>query len=204
MGHFVRLIPLQYVKAANDDRNDAATISEAASRSSLRSVVVKTVDHQADNIILKRREMRVSQRTQAINVLRDAVAFGAVAVKFAARLTQLASDSVPLVRLPRPHGLDGRAGKLRLRAPFRRMVGSDAKGTLRRWQAAPGQDQQGRQRAASTCWVDPRRGTRQREDGTSPPRSGSAACKRSTKNRVADGHLKHGTLALSDTLRRVS
>ena len=102
LGHRVRLIPPQYVKPfvkrAKNDRNDTEAISEAASRPSMRSVVVKTLDQQADGIILKHREMLVSQRTQAINALRGhAAEFGVVAakgvVKVAALLTVLAADS---------------------------------------------------------------------------------------------------------------
>src|SRR5712691_7553764 len=56
LGHRVRLIPPQYVKPfvkrSKNDRNDAEAISEAASRPSMRSVVVKTLDQQADGIIL--------------------------------------------------------------------------------------------------------------------------------------------------------
>jgi transposase len=64
----------------------------------MRSVVVKTVDQQADGIILKHREMLVSQRTQAINALRGhAAEFGVVAakgiVKVAPLLTELAADN---------------------------------------------------------------------------------------------------------------
>jgi transposase len=86
LGHRVRLIPPQYVKPfvkrAKNDRNDAEAISEAASRPTMRSVVVKTADQQADGIILKHREMLVSQRTQAINALRGhAAEFGVVAAK---------------------------------------------------------------------------------------------------------------------------
>lgn len=102
LGHRVRLIPPQYVKPfvkrAKNDRNDAEAISEAASRPSMRSVVVKTIEQQADGIILKHREMLVSQRTQAINALRGhAAEFGVVAakgtVKIAALLAELAADS---------------------------------------------------------------------------------------------------------------
>ena len=102
LGHRVRLIPPQYVKPfvkrTKNDRNDAEAISEAASRPTMRSVVVKTVDQQADGIILKHREMLVGQRTQAINALRGhAAEFGVVAakgtVKVAALLTELAADS---------------------------------------------------------------------------------------------------------------
>jgi transposase len=102
LGHQVRLIPPQYVKPfvkrAKNDRNDAEAINEAASRPTMRSVVVKTVDQQASGIILKHREMLVSQRTQAINALRGhAMEFGAVAakgtVKVVALLAELAADS---------------------------------------------------------------------------------------------------------------
>jgi transposase len=102
LGHRVRLIPPQYVKPfvkrAKNDRNDAEAISEAASRPSMRSVVVKTLEQQADGIILKHREMLVGQRTQAINALRGhAAEFGVVAakgiVKVAALLAVLAADS---------------------------------------------------------------------------------------------------------------
>jgi len=102
LGHQVRLIPPQYVKPfvkrAKNDRNDAEAINEAASRPTMRSVVVKTVDQQADGIILKHREMLVGQRTQAINALRGhAAEFGVVAakgiVKVAALLAVLAADN---------------------------------------------------------------------------------------------------------------
>src|ERR1017187_5763234 len=101
LGHRVRLIPPQYVrpfvKRAKNDRNDAEAISEAASRPTMRSVPVKTVEQQADGIILKHREMLVSQRTQAINALRGhATEFGVVAakgtIKVAALLTERAAD----------------------------------------------------------------------------------------------------------------
>ena len=86
LGHRVRLIAPQYVKPfvkrAKNDRNDAEAISEAASRPSMRSVAIKTVDQQAEGIILKHREMLVGQRTQAINGLRGhAAEFGVVAAK---------------------------------------------------------------------------------------------------------------------------
>jgi len=94
LGHRVRLIPPQYVKPfvkrAKNDRNDAEAISEAASRPTMPSVAVKTVDQQADVIILKHREMLVSQRTQAINALRGhAAEFGVVAAKGTVNVTAL-------------------------------------------------------------------------------------------------------------------
>ena len=93
-GHDVRLIPPQYVKPfvkrAKNDRNDAEAISEAASRPTMRSVAVKTVEQQADVIILKHREMMVNQRTQAINALRGhAMEFGVVVAKGTAKVEPL-------------------------------------------------------------------------------------------------------------------
>jgi transposase len=102
LGHRVRLIPPQYVKPfvkrAKNDRNDAEAISEAASRPTMSSVVVKTTDQQADVIVLRHREMLVAQRTQAINALRGhAAEFGVVAAKgtvnVTALLEKLAADS---------------------------------------------------------------------------------------------------------------
>ncbi len=102
LGHRVRLIPPQYVKPfvkrAKNDRNDAEAISEAASRPSMRSVAIKTIDQQADGIILKHREMLISQRTQSINALRGhAAEFGVVAAKGACKvavlLATLAADN---------------------------------------------------------------------------------------------------------------
>jgi transposase len=105
LGHRVRLIPAQYVKPfvkrAKNDRNDAEAISDAASRPTMRSVPVKTVEQQADAIILKHREMLVAQRTQAINALRGhAAEFGIIAAKgklnLAALLAKLAEcDEIP-------------------------------------------------------------------------------------------------------------
>ena len=102
LGHRVRLIPPQYVKPfvkrAKNDRNDAEAISEAAARPSMRAVPVKTVEQQAEAMILKHREMLVGQRTQAINALRGhAAEFGTVVAKgcqnVVALLTALAADS---------------------------------------------------------------------------------------------------------------
>ena len=79
-----------FVKRAKNDRNDAEAISEAASRPLMRSVAVKTVDQQAEGIVLKHREMLVSQRTQAINALRGhAAEFGVVVAKGTCKVTAL-------------------------------------------------------------------------------------------------------------------
>lgn len=107
MGHRVKLIPPQYVKPfvkrSKNDRNDAEAICEAASRPTMRTVPVKTVDEQAATIIVKHREVLVGQRTQAINALRGhAAEFGIIAAKgcsnVAALLVVLADDkAIPAV-----------------------------------------------------------------------------------------------------------
>lgn len=86
MGHRVKLIPPQYVKPFvrrnKNDRNDAEAIGEAASRPSMPTVPVKSLDEQAGTIIVKHREMLVGQRTAAINALRGhAAEFGVIAAK---------------------------------------------------------------------------------------------------------------------------
>lgn len=71
-----------FVKRSKNDRNDAEAISEAASRPSMRTVSVKSVDEQTATIVVKHREMLVGQRTQAINALRGhAAEFGVIAAK---------------------------------------------------------------------------------------------------------------------------
>jgi transposase len=68
LGHNVRLIPPQYVKPfvkrSKNDRNDAEAINEAAARPSMRSVAIKTIDQQAQGIILKHREMLVGRKRE--------------------------------------------------------------------------------------------------------------------------------------------
>jgi transposase len=105
MGHEVKLIPPQYVKPfvkrTKNDRNDAAAISEAASRPDMRYVPVKSAEIQADGIELTSRTMLVDQRTSLINALRGhAAEFGVVSAKgqhLAGKLLELIaeSDEVP-------------------------------------------------------------------------------------------------------------
>lgn len=96
MGHRVRLLPAQYVKPfvkrSKNDRTDAAAICEAASRPGMSSVPVKSVQQQADAMILKHRELLVAQRTAAINALRGhAAEFGVIAAKGTAQVKTLAA-----------------------------------------------------------------------------------------------------------------
>jgi transposase len=85
-GHRVKLIPPQYVKPfvkrGKNDRNDAEAICVAASRPSMTFVPVKSATQQAELMILRTRELLVSQRTQLVNALRGhAAEFGVIAAK---------------------------------------------------------------------------------------------------------------------------
>ncbi len=86
LGHKVRLIPPQYVKAyvkrGKNDRNDAEAICEAAGRPGMHFVPVKSVTQQAQGMVLKVRETLVGQRTLLVNTLRGhATEFGVIAGK---------------------------------------------------------------------------------------------------------------------------
>jgi len=83
LGHEVRLIPPQYVKAylkrGKNDAADAAAICEAATRPSMRFVPIKSEEQQAVLIMHRARDLLVRQRTQLINALRGHLAeFGLI------------------------------------------------------------------------------------------------------------------------------
>jgi transposase len=83
LGHDVRLIPPQYVKAylkrGKNDAADAAAICEAVTRPSMRFVPIKDEEQQAVLVMHRARELLVRQRTQLINALRGHLAeFGLI------------------------------------------------------------------------------------------------------------------------------
>ena len=83
LGHEVRLMPPQYVKAyvkrGKNDAADAAAICEAVARPSMRFVPVKTEEQQSALAMHRVRELLVRQRTQLINAVRGHLAeFGLV------------------------------------------------------------------------------------------------------------------------------
>jgi transposase len=83
MGHDVRLIPPQHVKAfvrgQKNDRNDAAAICEAARRPDMRTVAVKSIEQQQVLSLHRLRQLLVKQRTGMINQLRGLLSeFGIV------------------------------------------------------------------------------------------------------------------------------
>ena len=84
LGHEVRLMPAQYVKAYIKRNKhaaaDAEAICEAVQRPMMRFVPVKTADQQAAVLLHRGRERLVRQRTGLVNALRGHLAeFGLIA-----------------------------------------------------------------------------------------------------------------------------
>ena len=91
MGHTVRLLPPQHVKAFSrvhkSDAHDALAIAEAASRPNLHPVPVKSLDQQDLQLLNRHRQRRIDQRTAIANQIRSiAREYG---VFFPLRLTSL-------------------------------------------------------------------------------------------------------------------
>src|SRR5256886_1608154 len=86
LGHEVRLMPAQYVKAYikrnKHDAADAEAICEAVQRPTMRFVPVKTAEQQVTALLHRGREQLVRQRTMLVNALRAHLAeFGIVAAQ---------------------------------------------------------------------------------------------------------------------------
>jgi transposase len=84
VGHEVRLMPAQYVKAYvkrnKNDAADAEAICEAVRRPTMRFVPIKTAEQQAALLVHRCRERLVRQRTALVNALRAHLAeFGVIA-----------------------------------------------------------------------------------------------------------------------------
>lgn len=84
LGHEVRLMPAQYVKAYvkrnKNDAADAEAICEAVMRPTMRFVPVKTAEQQGALLLHRGRERLVRQRTMLVNALRGHLAeFGVIA-----------------------------------------------------------------------------------------------------------------------------
>jgi transposase len=94
LGHEVRLMAPQYIKAYvkrnKNDAADAEAICEAATRPSMRYVPVKSVEQQAALMQHRCRELLIRQRTMLINALRAHMAeYGIIAAKGPANAAQL-------------------------------------------------------------------------------------------------------------------
>src|SRR6266704_3888571 len=107
LGHTVRLMPPQYVKAYvkrnKNDAADAAAICEAVRRPTMRFVPIKTAEQQAALLVHRGRERLVRQRTALGNALRAHLAeFGVIAplgLRNVARLIAVVRDESD-ARLP--------------------------------------------------------------------------------------------------------
>lgn len=96
LGHEVRLMPPQYVKAyvrrQKNDAADAAAICEAVTRPAMRFVPVKSEAQQAALVLHRVRDLLMRQRTMLINALRGHLAeFGIVAPQGPRHVAQLAT-----------------------------------------------------------------------------------------------------------------
>jgi transposase len=94
LGHEVRLMPAQYVKAYvrrhKNDAADAQAICEAVQRPTMRFVPVKAAEQQAAQLLHRGREQLVRQRTMLVNALRAHLAeFGIVAAQGLRNVAQL-------------------------------------------------------------------------------------------------------------------
>ncbi len=78
LGHTVRLMPPNYVKAylkrSKNDANDAAAICEAVTRPSMRFVPIKSEQQQSILILHRSRQLLVRQRTMLSNAIRGHLA----------------------------------------------------------------------------------------------------------------------------------
>ena len=104
LGHEVKLVPAQYVKAyvkrGKNDAADAEAGCEAMSRPTMRFVPVKSVEQQAALMLLGVRERLIRTRTQLSNAIRGhAAEFGLVAAKGLCRieplLMRIADEELP-------------------------------------------------------------------------------------------------------------
>ncbi len=74
LGHTVKLIPAQHVKAYlrgnKNDYNDALAIAEAVARPEMRCVRIKTIEQQDQALIVYKRQQVIDARTQHCNRIR--------------------------------------------------------------------------------------------------------------------------------------
>jgi transposase len=94
LGHAVRLLPPQYVKPfvkrGKNDRNDAGAICETGARPGIHPMPIKTVEQQAQGMVLKVRETLIGQRTALSKTLRGLAAeFGIAVAKGLRRIAEL-------------------------------------------------------------------------------------------------------------------
>src|SRR5437660_959096 len=108
IGHEVRLMPAQYVKAyvkrSKNDAADAEAICEAVQRPTMRFVPVKTAEQQAALLLHRGRERLVRQRTALVNAFAHLAEYGVIAplgLRNVARRIAIVRDEID-TRLPAP------------------------------------------------------------------------------------------------------
>ena len=100
LGHEIRLMPAQYVKAYvkrnKNDAADAEAICEAVQRPRMRFVPIKTAEQQAALLLHRGRERLVRQRTTLVNALRAHLAefevIAPVGLRYVGRLIAIVRD----------------------------------------------------------------------------------------------------------------
>jgi transposase len=105
LGHEVKLVPPQYVKAYlkrnKNDGRDAEAGCEAMSRPTMRFVPVKSAERQAALMLVGVRDRLIRGRTQLSNTIRGhAAEFGLVAPKGLAHIAPLLADVAAAERVP--------------------------------------------------------------------------------------------------------
>lgn len=113
LGHTVKLIPAQLVKAYvqgnKNDYNDALAIAEAVNRPKMRFVQVKTTEQQDDQALHRLRDGVKRQRTQLCNQVRGLLAeHGIVMAKGVAQLRK----AIPSLLEEGDNALSGRFRQL--------------------------------------------------------------------------------------------
>ena len=106
LGHEVRLMPAQYVKAYvkrnKNDAADAEAICEAVMRPTMRFVPVKTAEQQAALMLEGTRQGLIARRTQVTNTIRGyAAEFGLIAAKGLDKIEPLLARIAKEAQLPR-------------------------------------------------------------------------------------------------------
>lgn len=98
LGHEVKLVPAQYVKAylkrGKNDGRDAEAGCEAMSRPTMRFVPVKSAEAQAALMVASMRERLMRERTRLANTIRGhAAEFGLTAPKSLAHIAPLLAEA---------------------------------------------------------------------------------------------------------------
>ena len=106
LGHEVRLIPAQhvraYVRGQKNDYNDARAIAEAVVRPQMRVVAVKTVDQQDLQALHRLRQGRVAERTALCNQLRGVLGEYGIVVALIAPTTMSGTPTISPSRPTEP------------------------------------------------------------------------------------------------------